>query len=128
MHNNIGKLFETFPISFFRVLTEFLPEKRKTYSKMSLRSESHLGDVVVSVSKRPEEVKPVVKTANEVSGYQSVLKPFQAVRESLDPIDPNVRNKTWMSQDLSAYANNEYVFATFPIALALFWDKGGGEI
>ena len=92
---------------------------------MPFRSESHLGDVVVSASERPAAVQPVLKTANEVSGYQSVLKPFQAVRKSLDPIDPNVRNKTRMSHDLSVYANNEYVFATFPIALALFWDKGG---
>ena len=95
---------------------------------MSLRSEHQLGNVVVSDSERPEEVKPVAKTANEVSGYQSALKPHQAVRKSLDPADPKVRSKTWIPPGLSVYANNEYVFATFPIALALFWDKGGGEI
>ena len=81
---------------------------------MSLRSESHLADVVVSASERPEEVKPVLKTVNEVAGYIGVLKPFQAVRKSLDPIGPKVRKKTWMPQDLCVYANNEYDFATFP--------------
>ena len=30
-----------------------------------------------------------------------------------------------MSPGLGVYANNEHVFATFPIDLALFWDKGG---
>ena len=95
---------------------------------MSLKSEPHHGNVIVSVSERPLEVKTVPKTGNEVSGYESVLKHHQAVKKSLGPIDPNVRNKTWMSHDLSVYANNEYVYATFPIALALFWGKGGGEI
>ena len=95
---------------------------------MSVRSESHVGNVIVSVSERPEEVKKVPKTANEIAGYLGVLKPHEAVRKSLDPIDPKVRNKTWMSSELCVYANNEYVFATFPIALALFWDMGGKEI
>ena len=95
---------------------------------MSLRSESLHVDVVVSASERPEEAKRVVKTANKVSGYEPVLKTYQAVRKSLDPIDPKVLNKTWMSQDLSVYASNEYVFATSPIALPLFWDKSGDEI
>ena len=100
----------------------------KDVFEMSLRSESHRGDVVVSALERPGEVKPVKKTANEVAGYEPVLKPYQSVRKSLGPIDPKVRNKTWMSPGLSVYANNDYVFATFPIALALFWDKGGGGI
>ena len=91
---------------------------------MSLRSESRHGDVIVSASERPEEAKPVQKTANEVPVYQSVLKPYHAERKSLDPIGPQVRNKTRMSPDLSVYANNEYVFAAFPIALALFWERG----
>ena len=57
-------------------------------------------------------------------GYDPVLKTSLAARKSLGPIDPNVRNKTWMSRDISVYANNEYVFAAFPIARALFCDKG----
>ena len=73
-------------------------------------------------------MEKVPKTANGISGYLGVLKPHEAVRKSLDPIDPKVRNKAWMSSELCVYANNEYVFATFPIALALFWDKGGKEI
>ena len=86
MSNNIGKLFGTFNILFCRVLKEFLLGKTKDVFKMSLRSESHLGDVVVSVSERPEEVKLFPKTANEFSGYQAVLEPNQAVRKSLGPI------------------------------------------
>ena len=73
-------------------------------------------------------VVKVPKTANEISGYDPALKPHQEVRKSLDPIDPNVRNKTWTSPELHVRANNEYVFSTFPIALALFRDKGGKEI
>ena len=95
---------------------------------MSLKSESHHGNVIVSASGRPAEIKIVRETGNEVSGYESVLKHHQAVKKSLGPIGPNVRNKTWMSQDLSVYANNEYVYATFPIALSLFWGKGGKGI
>ena len=92
---------------------------------MSLKSESRHGNVVVSASERPAEVKNVRKTANEVSGYESVLKHHQAVNKSLDPIDPKVRSKTRISPDLSIYADNEYVYAAFPIALALFRGKDG---
>ena len=95
---------------------------------MSLRSESHVGGCHCfglgtsgRGAKRP-------KTANETSGYIGVLKRHQAARESLDPIDPEARNATWISPELSVFSNNEYVFATFPIALALFWDNGGKEI
>ena len=48
----------------------------------SLRSESHVGNVTASVSERPEEAPPVVKTANEIAGYLSVLKPHQAVKNA----------------------------------------------
>ena len=95
---------------------------------MSLKSAYHRGNVIVSVSGPPAEIKIVRKSGNEVSGYESVLKQHQAVEKSLGPIGANVRNKTWMSQDLSVYANNEYFYATFAIALSLSWDKGGGEI
>ena len=46
----------------------------------------------------------------------------------LDPISGNVRNQVWMSPELLCYANSEYAYAIFPIALALFWEMGGKEI
>ena len=33
-----------------------------------------------------------------------------------------------MPPDLNVYANNEYVYAIYPIAIALFWERGGKEI
>ena len=33
-----------------------------------------------------------------------------------------------MSKDLERYSNSEYVYAIFPIAIALFWGKGGRGI
>ena len=96
---------------------------------MSLRSESRHGNVVVvSGSERPEEVQKVQKTASGIDGYGNVLKHFQDVRKTLDAIDEGVRNKMWISEGLCVYANNEYVYATYPIALALSRDKGGKEI
>ena len=94
---------------------------------MSVKSESHHGDVIVSASERPTERKNVRKNGNEVSGYEPVLKQHQAVKKSLGPIDPNVRNKTRTSHDLSFFANNEYFYATFAIALPSSGARAGGE-
>ena len=94
----------------------------------SLRGESHVGNVTVSVSERPGEVPLVAKAANEIAGYLSALKPHQAVKKCLGPIDGNARNKVWTPPDLNVYANNEYVYAIYPIAIALFWERGGKEI
>ena len=40
----------------------------------------------------------------------------------------NVRNKVWMSRDVSTYSNSGYVFATSPIDLSMFRGKRGREI
>ena len=63
-----------------------------------------------------------------MSGCKPVLKKHEAGKKCLDPISENVRNQVWMSPELLVYANAEYVYATSPIALALFWEMGGEEI
>ena len=95
---------------------------------MSSRSESHRGNVVVSVSELPVVTTPAERSVGEVSGRKEVLKHHEAVMKCLGPISENVRNKARMSPHLQIYSNSEYVYATFPIALSLFWGKGGGEI
>ena len=50
------------------------------------------------------------------------------VEKCLGPISENARNQIWMCPDLSIYSNSEYVYAIFPLAVALFWGKGGREI
>ena len=69
---------------FFRGLKKraLLGTNKNVFIMASLRSESHVGYVTVSVSERPEEAPPVVKTANEIAGYLSVLKPHQAVKNA----------------------------------------------
>ena len=95
---------------------------------MSPRSESHHGNVIVSAPELPEDITTPEKSGNDVSGCKSVPKQHEAVKKSLDPFDPNVRNETWMSPDLLIYANSEYVYATSPIAIPLFWERAGGGI
>ena len=40
----------------------------------------------------------------------------------------NARNQMRMCPELSIFSNSEYVYAIFPIAVALRWGKGGREI
>ena len=128
MSNNIRKLFAAFKHSFFQSFKRaLLEENKKTYSnvreKWASRWKRHCFGLWTPGrgGESPENGKWDL-------GILRVLKHHRAVRKSLDPIDPKVRNKTWMSPELCVYANNEYVFATFPIALALFCDKGWKEI
>ena len=95
---------------------------------MSLRGESHHGNVAVSASERPAETTHAERPGGEISAYREVLKHHESVKKRIGPISGNVRNKIRMSPDLLIYSNSEYVYATRPIALALFWGKGGGEI
>ena len=44
------------------------------------------------------------------------------------PISENARNQVWVFPELLVYSNSDYVHAIFPIALSLFWGKGGAEI
>ena len=95
---------------------------------MSLRSESRRGNVAVSASERPAGTTPAEKPGGEIAGYKEVLNQHESVKKCLDPISENIRNKVRMSPDLQIYSNSEYVYATSPIALFLFWGKGGKEI
>ena len=69
-----------------------------------------------------------VLTANEMSGYRTATIKEDALQKCRLPISDNVQSRVWMSHDLSVYSNSEYVYAIFPIAGALFWDKGVREI
>ena len=50
------------------------------------------------------------------------------IRKCIAPISENARTRIWMSRGLSVYYNSEFACAIFPIAISLFWDKGGREI
>ena len=111
--------------SFKRVLAGYNLEN---VFRMSSRSGSHHGNVVVSLSERPAVSTHTERSGGEISGYEEVLKQHEAVEKLLGPISENVRNKVWMSPDLQIYSNSEYVYGKFPIALSIFWGKGGEEI
>ena len=70
--------------SFFQRLKKrvLLGANKNVFIMGSLKSESHIGNVTVSVTERPGEVPPATKTANEIAGYLSVLKPHQAVKNA----------------------------------------------
>ena len=62
MSNNIGKLFGTVNFLFFSEFKKSLTRRKtKDVFKMSLRSESHVGNLVVSVSELPDEAQNVQK-------------------------------------------------------------------
>ena len=63
--------------------------------------------------------------SDELDGYRISTRRGNEVRRILLPANLNVRAKVWMSRDLRIYSNSEYVYAIPPIALAVFWDKGG---
>ena len=86
---------------------------------MPIRSESHVGKVAVSASERPE-------AQNAQSGKWDLG--ISGGLETASSGAGTSRPDRSEGPELSVYANNEYVFATFPITLALFWDKGGEEI
>ena len=53
---------------------------------MSLRSESHRGNVLVSVSERPAATTTAEKSGGEIPGYKEVLKKHESVKKRPDPI------------------------------------------
>ena len=70
-------------------------------------------------------------SANEISCYRIATYRRNGVRKILLPANLNARSKIWMSRDLVIYSKSEYVYATLPglpIALSMFWGKGGREI
>ena len=95
---------------------------------MSSGGESHRGNGAVSASGLQAVTATPGKSGCEISGYEEVLKQHESIKKCIDPISENVQNKVWMSPDFLTCSNSEYVYAAFPIALSLFWDKGGGEI
>ena len=82
----------------------------------------------VSEQAAPIAQEEKVLTANELFGYKSDISKEDAIRKRPVPIYENVRNRTWMSQELSIYSNSEYAYAIFPIEIGLFWDRWGRQI
>ena len=81
------------------------------------------------VSEQPSPmVSEKAQSANDVSGYRTSMAIEDAIQKCLAPISENARTRIWMSQELSVYSNSEFAYAIFPIAIALFCDKGGREI
>ena len=80
-----------------------------------------------STTGEPENVA-VELSANTHAGYRISTPQENAVQKSLLPANLNVRTQVWTPQGLSISANSEYAYAIPPIALALFWGKGGREI
>ena len=75
-----------------------------------------------------KEKAPPGNSAADLSGYRIAMSRDEAARTCLLPYNWDGRAKIRMSRDLRIYSNLEYVYAIFPIALALFWCKGGREI
>ena len=63
--------------------------------------------------------------AGEIALYRISMSKDDAARQTLNPPNTNVRNKVWTSRDLQSFYNSEYIYATYPIDLALFWGTGG---
>ena len=63
-------------------------------------------------------------SAKYLSGYRVSTTQEDEVLKSLLPINLIGRAKIWMSRDLKIYSNSKYVYASFPIFLAMFWPKG----
>ena len=69
-----------------------------------------------------------VVSANDLSSYMPSMAREGSARKTLFPIIDNARTSVWMSHDLIVYSNSEYVYAIFPITIALFWYIGGRRI
>ena len=85
-------------------------------------------NVGLSLSGQPVEVPVPEQSSGGLPGYRKSMSKPDAVVKCLDPIPGNIRNRIWMCPSLSIYSNYEYVYAIFPIAVALFWGKGGRVI
>ena len=102
-------------------------ENLGTYSETSVISLS-IPAQCVSIAEPSPSSKVHILSAGEMAGYSPSTTREDAVQKSLAPRNLNDRAKIWMSQDLKIFPNSEYVHAISPIALALFWGKGGREI
>ena len=94
-------------------------------SVVSVNIPEHVG---ISVSPSPVGIPVPGKSPNEWADYKVSTPKDDAVGKCLDPISENVRNKIRMCPESSVFSNSEYVYAIFPISIALFWGKGGEEI
>ena len=111
----------------FRSFKGITEENLGTYSEMSAMSLSipqPPGSIAVTA---PGDFAHYL-SSGELAGYRVSTSRRNAVQTSFFPANLNGRSKIWKSQDLKIYDNSEYFFATFPIALALFWGTGGREI
>ena len=99
-------------------------ENLRTYSEMSSISVHNPPDGGSVSGPSPDKPERTLY-ANEVSGYRQSTNKEESVQKSLLPISLNARAKIWMSRDLKVFPNSEYVYAISPIAIALFWGKGG---
>ena len=101
-----------------------LRTSKKAMIRMSIIS-IPIPDMEASVFEQAAPIVTVpVLTANEVSGYRTCTSKEDAIRKRIAAISENAQNRILMSQELSIYANSEYVYAIFSIAIALFLDKG----
>ena len=89
---------------------------------MSVVSVNTPGNIGISVSGSPVGIPPHEKSPNELDGGKVSMTKADAVEKCLGPISENTRNQFCTCPDLSAFPNSEYVYAIYPIAIALFWD------
>ena len=97
---------------------------RQSYSEMSSISAPMPQFEVSPAAKASPPVPEKVQTAHELSGYRPSMRKEEDAHQYPSPISDNFRTRIWTSQDLSLYSNSEYVYAIFPIEVALFWGKG----
>ena len=119
-YSGVTIIFQQFP----RVV---LGKSKEIILRMSVVS-VQIADMEVSVSEQATPIVPVAKSANEMSGYRTCMRQLGAIQKRPPAISENVRNRIRMSPELSIYSNSAYVYAISPIAIALFWGKGGRGI
>ena len=76
--------------------------------------------VGLSVSGNPIGIPTPEKSPGELDGYKVSMNKAGAAEKCREPISENVRNQVWMCPELSVFSNSGYVYAIYPIAIALF--------
>ena len=75
--------------------------------------------VWISVSESLVGIPAPRKVSKSIGWVQRVYAKVWRRGESLGPISENARRKIWMCPELNVFSNYEYVYAIFPIAIAL---------
>ena len=102
-------------------------KSRKVVRGMSVVSVQIPENIGVSASGNPIEIPTPERSPNEFDWCKVSTNKADAVEKCLGPIAENARNQGCMCPELSVFSNSGYIYAIYPIAIALFCEKGGME-